>query len=97
VDSTLAYLSFICLRISVIRTTWNASTITLISLYIEGESLWDKLAHEGKLPIGEAVRIMRHVVDALGHAHKHGVVHRDIKPDYALLSERRRTSVSRRP
>jgi TolB-like protein len=56
--------------------------------HIEGESLRDKLAREGELPVAEAVRILRDVVDALSHAHKHGVVHRDIKPDNILLSER---------
>ena len=56
--------------------------------YIEGESLRDKLAQEGELPIGEAVRILRDVVDALTHAHKHNVVHRDIKPDNVMLSDR---------
>ncbi|UCG88049.1 MAG: protein kinase [Gemmatimonadota bacterium] len=55
--------------------------------HIEGESLRDKLAHEGELPIAEAVRILRDVVDALSHAHRHGVVHRDIKPDNILLSD----------
>jgi tRNA A-37 threonylcarbamoyl transferase component Bud32/tetratricopeptide (TPR) repeat protein len=56
--------------------------------YEEGQSLRDKLAYEGELPVAEAVRILRDVVDALDHAHKHGVVHRDIKPDNILLSER---------
>jgi serine/threonine-protein kinase len=56
--------------------------------HIEGESLRDKLAKEGELPIAEAVRILRDVVDALDHAHKQGVVHRDIKPDNVMLSER---------
>ncbi len=54
--------------------------------FIEGESLRAKLEHEGELPVGAAVRILREVVDALAHAHEHGVVHRDIKPDNVLIS-----------
>ena len=56
--------------------------------YEEGQSLREKLAKEGELPVTEAVRLLRDVVDALAHAHKHGVVHRDIKPDNVLLSDR---------
>ncbi|MCH7682787.1 MAG: protein kinase [Gemmatimonadetes bacterium] len=55
--------------------------------YIEGESLREKLTREGELPIAEAVKILREVADALVSAHKHGVVHRDIKPDNIMLSE----------
>jgi serine/threonine-protein kinase len=56
--------------------------------HIEGQSLRDKLAKEGELPVTEAVRILRDVVDALAHAHEQGVVHRDIKPDNVMLSGR---------
>ena len=56
--------------------------------YIEGESLRHRLSREGELPVNEAVRIIREVVDALACAHSHGIVHRDIKPDNVLLSGR---------
>ncbi len=56
--------------------------------YVDGESLRSKLAREHELPVQEAVRIIREVVDALVNAHAIGVVHRDIKPDNVLLSGR---------
>jgi len=56
--------------------------------YVEGESLRDRLAHHGELPVHDAVKVLVEVVDALAHAHTHGVVHRDIKPDNVLLAGR---------
>jgi Tol biopolymer transport system component/tRNA A-37 threonylcarbamoyl transferase component Bud32 len=56
--------------------------------FVEGESLRDRLAHRGELPVHDAVKILVEVADALVHAHSHGVVHRDIKPDNILLSGR---------
>ncbi len=53
---------------------------------VEGESLRAKLAREGQLPIGDAIRILIDVTDGLAYAHAHGVVHRDIKPDNILIS-----------
>lgn len=54
--------------------------------FVEGESLRAKLSRAGELPIGESVRILREVASALSYAHKHGVAHRDIKPDNVMLS-----------
>lgn len=55
---------------------------------VEGESLRQRLERERRLPVQEAVRILRDVVDGLGAAHRAGVVHRDIKPDNILLEGR---------
>jgi predicted Ser/Thr protein kinase len=54
--------------------------------YVEGESLAQRLARQGQLPLDEALRIVAEVGDALQYAHEHGIVHRDIKPANILLS-----------
>jgi serine/threonine-protein kinase len=56
--------------------------------YVEGESLRQRLARNGRLPVDEALCIAREIADALGYAHAHGVVHRDIKPENILLEGR---------
>ena len=56
--------------------------------YIKGDTLRERIDKEGELPVPEAVRIIRDVVDALAFAHAQGVVHRDIKPDNVMLSGR---------
>jgi serine/threonine-protein kinase len=63
-----------------------AGEIYFVMPLIEGESLRAKLEREGRIPVGEAVRLVREVAEALEYAHGQGVVHRDIKPENILLS-----------
>ena len=55
--------------------------------YAGCESLRDRLAREGTLPVDVALRITRAVAGALGYAHRLNVIHRDIKPENILLQE----------
>ncbi|NNF14866.1 MAG: protein kinase [Gemmatimonadetes bacterium] len=54
--------------------------------FIAGESLRDRLSREGRLPIRDCTRIFREIVDALGEAHRGGILHRDVKPANVLLA-----------
>jgi serine/threonine-protein kinase len=54
--------------------------------FIAGESLRARLRRDYPLSIPDAVQILREILDALDHAHAHGIVHRDIKPENVLLS-----------
>jgi Tol biopolymer transport system component len=62
-----------------------AGLLFYVMPYIEGESLRERLAREGQLPIEEALGITRAVAGALDYAHQRGVIHRDIKPENILL------------
>src|SRR5215212_3618343 len=55
--------------------------------YLEGESLRDRLNRETQLPIPDAVRIAAEVASALDYAHRHGVIHRDVKPENVLFHD----------
>ena len=57
--------------------------------YVEEDTLRDRLDAENQLGVEEAVRITREIADALDYAHRHGVLHRDIKPGNILLHEGR--------
>ncbi len=59
--------------------------VFFVMTFVEGETLTQRLASRGPLPVRDAVRVMREVAWALVQAHAQGIVHRDIKADNILL------------
>src|SRR5215472_9224016 len=47
---------------------------------VEGESLQKTIGRGVALPLATKLRIMVQICGGLGYAHRHGVVHRDVKP-----------------
>ncbi|MEV6637772.1 protein kinase [Actinoplanes sp. NPDC051470] len=67
----------------VVRTTGSS---WIVMEFVESVSLHARLEQEGRLEHPEAARIGLAVLDALGAAHRAGVVHRDVKPHNILLA-----------
>jgi serine/threonine-protein kinase len=64
-----------------------AETPYLAMEYVPGSSLRPMIQNRS-LTIPDAVAIMRQVLAGLGHAHKSGIIHRDVKPENILVHER---------
>ncbi len=64
-------------------------TVFYVMPYVQGESLRSRLTRETQLPVADAVRIAAEIAAGLDYAHRHGVIHRDIKPDNVLFHDGR--------
>jgi len=71
----------------------EGSRAYLVMEYVEGETLAERIQRTGRLPVEEALSILRQVVEALEAAWEQRIVHRDIKPSNILLDKRRRVRV----
>jgi eukaryotic-like serine/threonine-protein kinase len=62
-------------------------TLFYVMPVVQGQSLRERLDAQRQLPIADAVRIASEVAGALDHAHRVGIVHRDVKPENIMLQD----------
>jgi len=58
----------------------------IVMQYVDGQSVDRILEQKGRLPVDQAVQLVRRIATALAAAHKAGIIHRDIKPANVLIS-----------
>ncbi|WP_373974424.1 serine/threonine protein kinase [Chitinibacter sp. SCUT-21] len=72
---------------------WRSKSYLAMEL-VHGITLKDLLEKRGQLSIRQVVSIARQMFAALGHAHRHKVIHRDIKPGNLMLTKEGRLKIT---
>src|SRR5436305_1454244 len=62
--------------------------------YLDGRSLKELIVSRGPAPVNVSIEYARQILSALRFAHRHGIVHRDIKPHNALVDAEGRVKVT---
>lgn len=65
----------------------------IVMEYVEGETL-DRIIDAKRLPdLDKSIDLMLQVCDAIGYAHKNGIIHRDIKPANVMIVDKKLVKV----
>jgi predicted Ser/Thr protein kinase len=65
--------------------SWSGNEY-LVMDFVEGESLAQRIRHEGAMPETQVLHCAEQLLDALGYCHGQGVLHRDLKPQNIIIT-----------
>jgi len=60
----------------------------MVMEFVPGETLGERIGHDGRLPWLDALKILAPVLEGVGHAHSLGILHRDLKPANIMIDGR---------
>ncbi len=73
--------------VTIVTAERQENVFFIVMEYVPGETLEAVIAREGPLEIPVALDYTCQICNALGHAHQHGVLHRDLRPSNVLVSD----------
>ncbi|CAK7021274.1 Stk1 family PASTA domain-containing Ser/Thr kinase [Tissierella sp.] len=77
-----------------VETDGNNQIYYIVMEYIKGKTLKELIKEKGKLSIENALDYSYQIAEALQHAHKNHLVHRDIKPHNIMITDDNRVKVT---
>jgi eukaryotic-like serine/threonine-protein kinase len=74
--------------VTVLTAERQENVFFIVMEFVPGETLETIIARDGALDVARAVDYTCQICNAVDHAHRHGVLHRDLRPSNVLVAER---------
>ena len=73
--------------VTILTAEKQENVFFIVMEFVPGESLEAVIAREGALDVARALDYTCQICNAVDHAHRHGVLHRDLRPSNVIVSE----------
>lgn len=73
--------------VTILTAEKQESVFFIVMEFVSGETLETIVARDGALELGRALDYTCQICNAVDHAHRHGVLHRDLRPSNVLISD----------
>jgi serine/threonine-protein kinase len=73
--------------VTILTAEKEENVFFIVMEFVPGETLESIIAREGRLDVARALDFTCQIGNALDHAHRHGVLHRDLRPSNVIVSD----------